>query len=154
MELNTYIIFYFFALRHHSCVYLWYEFLVRIITEWDYILRMWLEFVFCIMTFKLDWIINWVFCVCVWEFFCFSGILLRASINKFLKANIHSGKFQEVWYAMVRFLLFSEYISCSRKEIFSEWKLAFIPLGKEEGERGMPCAAFHGFSTIINFHER
>ena len=38
------------------------------------------------------------------------------------KANIHSGKLQPVRYGMVRFLLFSEYISCSREEIFSENK--------------------------------
>ena len=32
------------------------------------------------------------------------------------KANIHPGKFQPVRYGMIHFLLFSEYIFCSRKE--------------------------------------
>ena len=39
----------------------------------------------------------------------------------YLKANINT-KFELVRYGMVRFLLFSEYYSCSREEIFSDNK--------------------------------
>ena len=40
----------------------------------------------------------------------------------YVKANIHSGKFQPVRYGIVHFLLFSENVSCSREEIYSENK--------------------------------
>ena len=47
---------------------------------------------------------------------------LRINQSPCFKVNFHSGKFQPVQYGMIRFLLFSEYISCSCEEIFSENK--------------------------------
>ena len=49
-------------------------------------------------------------------------IIIFINCEVFKGRNIHSGKFQPVRYGMVRFLLFSEYISSYEQEIYSENK--------------------------------